>query len=157
MIFCIYKIREASGFIMKNESKMREEQKKEALERMKILGLLSPMVIGFEKRDSVWMNDGNSIAALNAIIVTDQYKEAIDKFEAEHGELVYYAFYDKTAVGNLLALLYVSKNPEEWEADREDLKEGCPLAYVVNMTEPIFSEYGSIGVKVENGMAYRYC
>lgn len=42
-------------------------------------------------------------------------------------------------------LLYVSKYKEEWQTDREDLKEGLAFSYVYNMDCPEFSEFGSIG------------
>lgn len=44
---------------------------------------------------------------------------------------------------------------EEWTYDRRDIQEGCPLAYVENMTYPDCSEFGSVGVRPVNGGVVR--
>ena len=51
----------------------------------------------------------------------------------------------------MYALLYVSKNEDEWEYDKDDLKAGYPLAYVKNVSDDFCSEFGSIGVRQQFG------
>lgn len=63
---------------------------------------------------------------------------------------MYYGVLSNTACGQLLTLLYVSHNEEEWEDDRKELKEGYPFVYVWNRDDE-FGEFGSVGIKMEQG------
>ncbi len=45
------------------------------------------------------------------------------------------------------AYLYVSDYKEEWEMDRADQEAWQQVAYVVNWDAPVYSEFGSIGLK----------
>lgn len=71
----------------------------------------------------------------------------VQKFEKEHGGLVYNLIFNITNFGVLLTLLYVSPYEEEWEQDRVDINERTPLAYVYNMTVEELSEFGFVGVE----------
>ena len=50
-----------------------------------------------------------------------------------------------------MTFLFVSDEREEWSYDRDDLKEGYACAYVENLDEPAFSEFGSVGIKPQFG------
>ena len=57
---------------------------------------------------------------------------------------------------HFVTILYVSAHPEEWELDREDLLNGVPIAYVYNTRITEFSEFGSVGIAInENAQALR--
>lgn len=45
------------------------------------------------------------------------------------------------------AFLYISDHAEEWDAEREDLKNGETIAYVYNHDAPDCSELGYIGIE----------
>jgi hypothetical protein len=81
--------------------------------------------------------------------------QAIKEFEEEYTSIVYHVSYTNTEFGELYAFFYVSQHKEEWEMDREDLKEGCPIVYVYNKDDEFCSELGSIGFKVVNGGVVR--
>lgn len=51
----------------------------------------------------------------------------------------------------MLNLLYVNAYEEEWERDKQDLKENYSFSYVVNLDDEIFSEFGSIAFEVKSG------
>ena len=71
----------------------------------------------------------------------------VENFEKKYDAIVYHVIHQWTNIGELYSLLYVSSYEEEWEADREDLKNDRCLAYVINIDMPTCSEFGSIGVK----------
>ena len=126
----------------------REKQKAEALARMAMLGL-HPNVIR-EFKDEEVLNLSEGIGALYWL--DDEEKKMVEEFHEEHEEsLVYHVIKSYTSIGLMYSLLYVSKYEEEWEWDREDLKEGSVLAYVVNRDMPDCSEFGSIGFRKNIG------
>ena len=53
-----------------------------------------------------------------------------------------------TEFGTMDSYLYVSKHKDEWEADRELIKEGQTIAYVINRNDEFCSEIGSIGIRL---------
>lgn len=123
----------------------REEKKIEAIARMKLWGIHSPIITAFEKEDKV----AESVPPLGACYwLNDEQKERVRKFEEEHnGALVYHVIHSYAEFGECENYLYVSDYPEEWEYDREVIKSGQQLVYAENLTEPQFSELGSIGIE----------
>lgn len=128
----------------------REKMKKEALVRMKILGLHENALRDLEQEDVV---NASFFGAL--YFLHDGQKARVRQFEEESGGLVYHVIQNYTDLGEMLSFLYVSKYQDEWPRDRVDLKEGIPLVYVANLTDEMCSEYGSIGVKPYMGGVLR--
>ena len=128
--------------------KTTNEQKKiEALERMRTLKLYPNIIKEFEKENIVNMSEnGGFLYWLN-----DEQKEIVSDFEAEHDALVYHVIHDFTGFGELLTFFYVSDDDEEWEYDRTDLKDGYACAYVKNLSDDLFSEFGSVCFKQQFG------
>ena len=123
-----------------------EAKREEAIERLKILGVMQSVVDDF-KRGVV--NQSERFGLLYWL--DDKQKEMVKKFEEEHNAVVYHIIHQTTNIGKLLNILYVSDWDEEWEMDRDDLKEGQALAYVMNLSMPDCSEFGTIGVKESVG------
>ena len=128
----------------------REKMKKEALVRMKILGLHENALMDLEQEDVV---NASFFGAL--YFLHDGQKARVRQFEKESGGLVYHVIQNYTDFGEMLSFLYVSKYQDEWPRDRVDLKEGIPLVYVANLTDETCSEYGSICVKPYMGGVLR--
>ena len=124
-----------------------EEKKKEALERMKMLNLYPNIIREFEKENILNMSE--SIGYLYWL--TDEQQQYVSEFESEHDSLVYHVIHSFTEFGELLTFLYVSDDKEEWGFDRADLKDGYACAYVKNLDEEAFSEFGSIAFKQQFG------
>ena len=125
----------------------KAKQKQEALERMKMLKLHGNIIKEFDKEGIVNLSENGGF-----LYWLDSDQQAIvDEFETEHDALVYHVIHDCTEFGELYSLLYVSKYEEEWEDDRNDLKDGYALVYVKNMDDDFCSEFGSIGVKPQFG------
>lgn len=130
------------------------EMKNEALARMRILKIHENAVNDLEKNDMV------NVSFFGCGILywpTDKQIELIKKFEDQYNGLVYHAISSTTEIGELLTLLYISQYEADWPTDREDLKNYDPrygysiMAYVYNLTNDIFSEFGSVCVKPKNG------
>jgi hypothetical protein len=132
----------------------RNEMKNEALARMRILKIHEIAVNDLEK------NDMANVSFLGCGILywpTDKQIELIKKFEDQYNCLVYHDISSTTEIGELLTLLYISQYESDWPTDREDLKNYDPrygysiMAYVYNLSNDIFSEFGSVCVKPKNG------
>ena len=125
----------------------REEQKTEAIVRMKMLGI-SKITIELFKKENVVMATESPLGMPSEL--TDEDLIRIRDFETENGALVYAVISNYTNIGAMDSYLFVSKYQDEWETDREDIahSEDGVLAYVYNHDEPAFSEFGTIGVRI---------
>lgn len=121
---------------------MKEEMKKEAINRMKMLKLHPTIIKEFS-------NKGILNFSLNAALyyLNDKQLARVQEFEHQYHTLVYHVIHNYTQFGELLSFLYVSQHTEEWEHDRNDLEEGYPFVYVANLTDESCSEFGSIGIR----------
>jgi len=81
----------------------------------------------------------------------DEFLEKVRIFEADYDALVYHAIVTRTDFGLCLSLLYVSKSKDEWEDDRQALKESFPFVYVFNLDDEWCSEFGTIEITPLNG------
>lgn len=125
----------------------KTKQKQEALERMKMLNLYPNTIKEFDKEGIVNLSENGGF-----LYWLDSEQQAIvDDFEREYNALVYHVIHSFTEFGELYALLYVSKDEDEWGYDKDDLKAGYPLAYVKNVDDDHCSEFGSIGIKPQFG------
>lgn len=112
---------------------------------MKMWGIYLSSCTQFEKEDLV----SESAPPLGACFWLDAEQLArVRAFEEKYDALVYHVIHCFTTFGELKNYLYVSDHPEEWEDDRNDIKSGQQLVYVVNKDMPDCSEFGSIGIAV---------
>lgn len=82
-------------------------------------------------------------------------KEMIENFEKSRNAVVYLATTEKAEFGLLIDLFYVTKYEEEWPMDIENLKNNRQLVYTYNLTNPYFSERGTIRFSVKFGGVLR--
>ena len=116
-----------------------EEQKSEAVKRLRMLFEDSTIPDAFEKAGTVYLcdhPDGKPIP------IPEEMMDDLRQLEKEHGLLVYLVIADSWSY----SYLYVSKYKEEWEMDVNDLGEGYPVVYVENLEDPECSEFGSIRI-----------
>ena len=130
---------------------MKTKQRTEALKRMELLKLHENVIDDF--KEIALLNQSE----LGGILywVEGEMEKKIREWEEKTGNLVYHVIHDYTEFGELLSLLYVSTYEEEWEMERDDLVDGYPLAYVMNLTDDWCSEYGSIGIRPQWGGVVR--
>ena len=113
----------------------------EIKERMHILGL----------DDYIFFGDKMDYS------IVQELTNDIRNFEYENRYIVYAVIYNEfKEIGNHLTLLYVSyEHQDEWEAEKEDLKAMEPIAYVMNLTYPELSEYGTVVLRSHDGILER--
>ncbi len=124
-----------------------EMKKQEAVARMKSLKLYPNIIREFEEKDVINLSENGGILYW----LSDEQKQYVKEFEETYNTLVYHVIRNFTEFGELLTFLYVSDEQEEWEYDREDLKGGYTCAYVKNLDEDLFSEFGSVGIRMQFG------
>jgi len=127
---------------------VKELQKEEAIKRMKKLKLLDKVIEEFSKENGKvnYSENGGVLYWLDE----KQYK-IMKSFEKKHSAVVYHIIRSQTKFGELLSMLYVSDNIEEWEIDRNDISNGHSLVYVENVTDKMCSEFGYISIKPMTG------
>ena len=126
---------------------MEEKIFNECITRMEILNL-SRQCIGAFKKGKIW--ESESIGALYE--VNEEEQEIINNFEKEHeGCKVYHLIHNITDFGELYNIFYVSTDMNEWEQDKQDLKENYAFVYVYNKSADWCSEFGSIAIKKNIG------
>lgn len=133
---------------------LKEKQKQEALKRMQMLQLMNEVRKDFKESGRVYYSERQN-SLFNAVLYwldnEPQFVKIIKEFEKKHNALVYHCQLSHLEFGSCLSLLYVSAEEEEWAQDNEWLAEGYPLAYVVNLDNESYSEFGSIGVRPSMG------
>lgn len=141
-----------------------EKKKEEAIARLNILknkGLMHCVLRSFAKKDSeLYYSEFNGICGalyyLNDLGgAKPEWIELVKEFEEQNNALVYHVTHQFTNIGELLNVFYVSDYDEEWEYDREDLKNNYSLAYVYNLSDMDCSEFGTIGYSVIGGGVVR--
>ena len=137
---------------------LRQKQKEEALKRMQMLKLMPSVIEDFKKNDKIYYSERQN-AMFNAILYwvdnEEEYVKIVKDFEKKHKALVYHCQLTHMECGDNLALLYVSAHEEEWEMDREDLKQGYAFSYVRNLDCEYDSDLGTIGIRPSMGGVLR--
>lgn len=122
----------------------KERKIEEAIARMKMLDIIPDAIRQFKNNGTV-MSSEPPMGGL--YWVNDEQKEMIREFEEKNNALVYLVVRSYTGFGTMDSLLFVSDYEEEWDMDREDIKDDIALTYTINHDTPDFSEFGSIGIK----------
>lgn len=121
---------------------MYKEILKEVMERKRILGMkTSKYIFGIDQENPLIQK-----------LITN-----IFDFECTRNCIVYAAIYNEfKEIGNHLTLLYLSDhNKDEWETEKKDLEAMEPIAYVMNLTYPELSEYGTVVLRSHDGVLER--
>lgn len=122
---------------------MYNEIRNEVIERKRILGMKTDKsIFGADQKSPIFFQ---------------KLMDNIFDFERTRNCIVYAIIYNEfKEIGKHLTLLYVSYgNQDEWEAEKEDLKAMKPIAYVVNLTYPELSEYGTVVLRSHDGVLER--
>ena len=120
------------------QNTLRERQKAEATELLKLMGAREDVRQMFEG-GTLMLCEGGRYRPLS-----EGEKAEAHQFELEYDATVYLAVRMDSMFGTLDALLFVGKYDEEWEMQREDIKAGYALSYTINRDYPECSEMGSI-------------
>lgn len=124
-----------------NLEDLKVAQKKQALRCMKLLKIHKNAVEEFK-------NDKLNYSLRGALFwLDDEMKKAVKRAEDIYGIMVYHCILSETEFGVLLDCLYVSKDPDDWEIDIQDIKNGETTSFCINFSAPEFSEFGLIGIR----------
>ena len=152
------------GYKAMKQSNFRNLQMQQAIERLEILEkeyLLHENVLKEFKEDETIYYSENLGGAFSGILYwlsnKDEYVEKVRKIERERNIFVYHCILNHTIDGALLTMLYVSEYQNEWEFEKNDLKNGCIDVYVCNLNRDIDSEFGSVQITgVNDGLVRVY-
>jgi len=128
-------------------STLKDEQRLEAIERMKLLKLHPNAILEFLNEGKLNKSEGMGIL----FWLEDDELEFVKEFEEEHNALVYHLIKSYTNIGTMLTVFYVSEHMDEWELDRADMEDDIQVCYVKNLDDDWCSEFGSIGFRSING------
>ena len=134
--------------------KISTKQKEEALKRMKMLHIMKEVIDDFKENDKVYYSERqNSFfnATLYWLDNHPEWEEKVKEFQNKYGFLVYHCQLTHTQMGDLLSLLYVDKDEDNWERERKDILDGEVFAKVINLDDDFCSDYGYIGIKPSMG------
>lgn len=120
------------------------DKKKEAVSRMRLLKLFPACIKAFESRGEVQLSERTG--ALYEFSDNTWLNAKIKEFEEKHNALVYHVIHTLTDFGELYDFLYVGNDKAEWGYENSDLKDNYVFVWCENATEPMFSEFGTIGV-----------
>lgn len=133
-------------------------QKHEALLRMKKLDIHENAIREFKEEGKLNLSEpamGNRIGVLYWLNEVEE--KMVRKWEKETGHLVYHVIKNNLVeLGLCYSFLYVSKDPDVWQTDNEDMEEGIQFAYV-KTPDDYCSEYGTIGIRPAFGGVVRTC
>ena len=140
------------------QSNFRNLQMQQAIERLEILEkeyLLHENVLKEFKENGTIYYSENLGGAFSGILYwlenKNEYVEKVRKIEKERNIFVYHCILNHTIDGDLLTMLYISEYQDEWEYEKNDLKNGCIDVYVCNLSRDIDSEFGSVQITCVNG------
>ena len=137
---------------------LRNKQKLEAIERLKILqneyGVHPNVLKEFKADETIYYSETiNKFFAgvLYWLHNKDEFVAKVKEIEEKRNIYVYHCILTHTNFGDLLTMLYISENENYWNDERKELKDGYAGAYVWNMSFELDSEFGDVGIAGANG------
>ena len=122
-------------------SSLEDRQKAEALTRLQLLDVPVHIQNDFEHSKRIWLCTSPHGTYSD---LSDEMKVAVTAFEEKYEATVFMVVRVFSRAGLLDSLLYVSKYEEEWEEDRNDIRDGYIMTYTINHDHDFCSEFGSI-------------
>lgn len=135
------------SYFEKQTTEVGKAQVAEALYRMKKLQLHENVIREFNEEGKLNLSEICGIL----FWLNEQEEKLVRDWEKKTGNMVYHVIKSYFEFGLCYSFLYVSTHPDEWEYDRDNLKDGYPIAYVHNDTFEFLSEYGSIVIEPQIG------
>ena len=127
----------------------RIQMKAEAVQRMKMHGLLQDIIDLFNEKDILCCSENGILRYL-----TGEEKRMVAEYEKESGCLIYHIIRSHWDF-ETCELCQVSLYKEDWPIERDRLEQGWPLVYSVNLTIPDYSETGGVALINSNGSLIR--
>lgn len=133
------------------DKRMREE----GAARLRMLGVMPKVAAEFKRSGTLYYSETVGFPGVLYWVSNDEWLEGkVRGFEEEYGVVVFHVVLTLTEVGRVYSFLYVGAeeaDASDWEHERSLLAKGeCP-AWGENRDEPMFSEFGYVGVRAANG------
>lgn len=132
------------------------KQKQEAISRMQQLRIMPKVIDSFRRNNCVFFSERQS-QMFNAVLYrldnNEEWEKAVKDFEKEYGVIAYHCQLTHFEFGDVLSVLYVSNNEEDWPREREDLKDGYIMVkcFEVSYDNAYDSDMGYIQVRPSLG------
>lgn len=137
--------------------KLNENLKNEIKERLNLMGVAPMFRKNILNGDvAIFENQGSIFSDVHYSLELNKNQEQyinlylkIEELRLRHNLHTYMVQLTHTEFGAHYSLFYVDMNQteEDWNVEKRDIKENYPYVYVYNADEPLFSEFGSIGIK----------
>lgn len=141
-----------------------QELKQECIERLKILenqyGLSKNIRKDFEKEGTIYYSEdlgGPFKGILYWLHNNPEWLQKVQDLEKLYNMKVYHCILTHFEFGDVLSLLYVDTEKENWDDARYFLNRGLPTVYALNLTDNWMSEFGSVQIEGYNGGLNRPC
>lgn len=135
-----------------------KELKQECIERLKILetkyGLSKTIRKTFKTEDIIYYSEdlgGPFKGILYWLHNNPEWVQKVQDLENLYNMKVYHGILTHFDFGDVLSLLYVSSDPDDWETEKQELTNGLPCVYALNLTDDWMSEFGLIKIEGYNG------
>lgn len=140
-----------------NLENLKELQKQEAVERLKILQQkfkIHPNVLQeYKLNETIYYSERVNII-YNGILYwlsnKQEYVDAVKEIENKYNIYVYHCLLSHTEFGDWLSMLFVSSTPDKWAEEKSKLMTSFPEAYVYDFSN-FCSEFGDIQIAGVNG------
>ena len=126
-----------------NQINLKKLQKTEAIRRLKEMKYFEEHLKEFIQNGTIFRTEPDGIE----FFLSEEEQKQVFEFENKYKTLVFHVIKSDTEFGTLYSFLYVSKYENEWENDLEFNKstnEFTVMSYVLNISDPECSEFGSI-------------
>lgn len=81
-----------------------------------------------------------------------ELEDTVKKFEKEKNVVVYHCIYSKTEFGDMLNILFVGENEQDWEMEEYLMQyRKKSFAYIKNLEDDELSDFGNISIRGING------
>ena len=118
---------------------MNEKTQQEAYKRLELLGFNKDVIAQYKDNGYKPINVGT--------VAVESLDDIVDKLNKENMNVFAY-FLCYSPFGTMLNCLTVSPYEEDWHIEQESYEQKCPLCYVYNITDPMLSDMGSIGIEL---------
>lgn len=130
------------------------EMKKEALKRMKLLGLKSEALNEFRNNNVVKYSKTEMVSGKKVTVlenVDPKMKAYINMCEQMNGILVYHAIYTADEKSEYLTILFVLPDKTLWRTEREMIADKDIFTFVIDLTYLNKNALRNVRIKKSNG------
>lgn len=136
---------------------LRKLQKIEAIERLellqKIYNVHTNVLTEYKQNETIYYSERVN-KVYNGILYwlsnEQQYVDAVKEVEKKYNIYVYHCILSHTEFGDLLTMLYVSNDPENWIEEKSKLMVAMPNTFVYDFSG-FGSEFGDVQIAGING------